>query len=512
MKKNDLIELTIEDMGTNGEGIGKAGTFPFFIKDAVIGDRIVARILKLKKQYGFARVEEILEPSAKRVAPLCENARRCGGCQIQELEYEEQVAWKKNKVSNQLIRIGGFSPELIEDIMEDAIASQRPFRYRNKMVVPFGTDKDGKTVAGFYAGRTHHIIPCTDCLLGAEVNAQILSCVLKHMQTYGIRPYDETTGKGLVRHLLTRIGEETGQIMVCLILNGNALPQEEVLVKALSKIDGIASIMINVNTENTNVILGSETRVLWGQDHITDILCGIRFEISPLSFYQVNHDQAQKLYERALDYAQLTGSETVWDLYCGIGTITLALSKQAGSVYGVEIVPRAIEDAKLNAKINDITNAHFYVGKAEDVFAEKMEESGGALKPDVVVVDPPRKGCDEKLLQTMLQMAPDRIVYVSCDSATLARDLKILCESAYELKKVTVVDQFSQSSHVETVCLLSKLHEAKHHVNVTVDMDEMDLTKAESKATYKEIEEYVMERTGLHVTNLNIAQVKAKHG
>ncbi len=457
MKKNDLIEVTIEDLGTNGEGIGKTGTFPLFVKDAVIGDKVLARLTKVKKNYAFARTEKILEPSPYRVDPPCPISRQCGGCQIQPLSYEKQLEWKNRKVKGHLQRLGGFSAELIEQITEEALASEKPFRYRNKMAIPFGRDKDGKLVAGFYAGRTHQIIPIRDCMLGQEINADILKIVLQHMERYGIEPYDEKSGKGLLRHLLTRIGEKSGQIMVCLILNGEELPFADELVAKLSEIKGMHSIMININRENTNVILGKRTAVLWGSDHIKDKLCDIEFSISPLSFYQVNPLQAERLYQKALDYADLHGEEIVWDLYCGIGTISLCLAKKAKKVYGVEIVERAIADARKNAADNQIGNAEFYVGAAEDVFTEAMETKGEEARPDVIVVDPPRKGCDQKLLDTMLRMQPDRIVYVSCDSATMARDLKILCaDGSYQLKKACCVDQFSQSVHTEAVCLLSR--------------------------------------------------------
>jgi 23S rRNA (uracil1939-C5)-methyltransferase len=457
MKKNDLIEVTIEDLGVNGEGIGKVGTFPVFVKDAVIGDKVLAGLTKVKKNYAFARTAEILEPSPYRVTPACPVSRACGGCQIQPLSYEKQVEWKNNKVKGHLQRLGGFEKGLVEQIMEEPIASPKPFRYRNKMAVPFGKDKNGKIVAGFYAGRTHQIIPVRDCMLGQEVNGQILDIIIAHMEAYKIQPYDETKGTGLLRHALIRIGEKSGQIMVCLIINGEQMPFAEELVEKLTKIQGMSSIMININQENTNVILGKKTAVLWGSDRIKDTLCDIEFSISPLSFYQVNPLQAEKLYEKAIDYANLHGEEIVWDLYCGIGTISLCLAKKTKKVFGVEIVERAIEDARKNAAENGIENAEFYVGAAEDVFTDIMNSRGEEVRPDVVVVDPPRKGCDQKLLTTMLQMAPKRIVYVSCDTATMARDLKILCaDGAYQLVKGCAVDQFSQTVHVEGVVVLEK--------------------------------------------------------
>lgn len=531
MKKNDSIELKIEDMGVDGEGIGKYEGMTFFVKDAVIGDTIRAGITKLKKNYGYARVQEILEPSPYRVQPECPLYARCGGCQIQAMDYRQQLCYKQKKVRGNLIRIGGFAPELIDSVMEEIVGMEQPYRYRNKAQFPIGADRDGMPVAGFYAARTHSIIPVEDCKLGVTQNEQILGTVLSYMRENGVRPYDETTGKGLVRHVLIRYGFTSKELMVCLVINGETLPQEKKLVDALCKIEGMTSISVNINRKNTNVILGEETRTVWGSDYITDQIhlrdcdhdfaltdTAIAYHISPQSFYQVNPVQTEKLYSLALSYAGLTGRETVWDLYCGIGTISLFLAQKAGKVYGVEIVPQAIEDAKSNAALNGITNASFFVGKAEAVLPEFYEKESrkpdaDMLHPDVIVVDPPRKGCDEKCLETMLRMKPERIVYVSCDPATLARDLKILCEGGYELRKVRPVDQFGHTTHVETVCLLSKLHEAKHHVNVRLDMDELDITSAESKATYEEIKSYVAEHNeGMKVSNLYIAQVKAKYG
>lgn len=472
MKKNDSIELKIEDMGVDGEGIGKYEGMTFFVKDAVIGDTIRAGITKLKKNYGYARVQEILEPSPYRVQPECPLYARCGGCQIQAMDYRQQLCYKQKKVRGNLIRIGGFAPELIDSVMEEIVGMEQPYRYRNKAQFPIGADRDGMPVAGFYAARTHSIIPVEDCKLGVTQNEQILGTVLSYMRENGVRPYDETTGKGLVRHVLIRYGFTSKELMVCLVINGETLPQEKKLVDALCKIEGMTSISVNINRKNTNVILGEETRTVWGSDYITDQIhlrdcdngfaltdTAITYHISPQSFYQVNPVQTEKLYSLALSYAGLTGKETVWDLYCGIGTISLFLAQKAGKVYGVEIVPQAIEDARSNAALNGITNASFFVGKAEEILPEFYEKESrkpdtDMLHPDVIVVDPPRKGCDEKCLETMLRMKPERIVYVSCDPATLARDLKILCGGGYELRKVRPVDQFGHTTHVESVVLM----------------------------------------------------------
>ena len=465
-KKNDILTVDIEDMGHDGEGIGKAEGYTLFVKDAVIGDRAEVKIMKTKKHYGYARLLKVLRPSPDRTEPRCPVARACGGCQLQFLSYEKQLEFKKKKVLGNLQRIGGFM-----DIEADrVIGMEEPWRYRNKAQFPVGRNKEGEIVTGFYAGRTHSIVPTRDCLLGVKVNEEILNRILAYMENSHAEPYDETTGTGLIRHILLRYGFQTGEIMVCLIINGTRIPAQDALVEALKEIPGMTSISLNVNTKRNNVILGEQVIPLWGKEYITDHIGAIRYQISPLSFYQVNPVQTEKLYGTALEYAGLTGKETVWDLYCGIGTISLFLAQKAKQVYGVEIVPPAIEDARRNARLNGITNAEFFVGKAEEVLPEKYEKEG--IYADVIVVDPPRKGCDEAVLDTMLKMKPEKIVYVSCDSATLARDLKVLCREKYRLEKVAVCDMFPQGVHVETVALLSKLKTDKH-IEVELEMDEL---------------------------------------
>lgn len=472
MKKNDIVTVEIEDIGIDGEGIGKAEGMTLFIKDALPGDVVKASVMKLKKTYGYARLLEIQTPSPNRVQPKCPISRKCGGCQIQALAYEEQLHFKQKKIRNNLIRIGGFGEKQVDTWMQQpVIGMENPFHYRNKAQFPIGTDKEGNPIAGFYAGRTHSIIPVEDCYLGVKENRKILDILLDFMKEKRISAYDEKTGKGLVRHVLIRYGFTTGEIMVCLVINGRKLPFSEVLVERLSVLSGMTSISLNINMRQTNVILGEKVETLWGKAYITDYIGDIRYQISPLSFFQVNPMQTAKLYQTALSYAGLTGEETVWDLYCGIGTISLFLARRAKRVYGVEIVPQAIADAKENAKLNGITNAEFFVGKAEEVLPEfyeqksaELESAGGAsaamdkamLHPDVIVVDPPRKGCEESLLKTMAEMAPERIVYVSCDSATLARDLKYLCGKGYEVERVRGVDQFCQTVHTECVVLIQK--------------------------------------------------------
>ena len=518
MKKNDVLTIRIEDMGVDGEGIGKVDNIPLFVKDALIGDVVSVKIMKMKKNYGYARLLEILEPSKDRVTPPCEFHRSCGGCQIQALSYEKQLEFKQRKIRNNLKRIGGFSEEMLEQVMEPIIGMDEPYHYRNKAQFPVGRDREGRTVTGFYAGRTHTIIPNRNCLLGMPMNEKILETVLSFMEKYQIEPYDEKTNRGVVRHVLTRYGHTTKEWMVCLVINRTKLPHADALVEELVKLEGMTSISININQKNTNVILGEKVETLWGSPYITDYIHlrtgadwqvegdGIAYRISPQSFYQVNPIQTEKLYSTALAYAGLTGEESVWDLYCGIGTISLFLAQRAKQVYGVEIVPQAIADAKENAKLNGIMNAEFFVGKAEEVlpeFYERMRRGNSGiwdaevsdmdaakdvqmLTPDVIVVDPPRKGCDTKCLETIVQMFPKRVVYVSCDSATLARDLKFLCENGYEVKRVRGCDMFGQTVSVEAVVLLSQLKQKPDdYINVTIELDDMDITSAETKASHR---------------------------
>ena len=517
-RKNDIVTLKIEDCGIDGEGIGKADGFTVFVKDAVIGDTVRAKIMKAKKNYGYGRLEEIITPSPDRVEPKCQFARQCGGCQLQALSYEKQLEFKTSKVRGHLERIGGFT-----DIpMEKILGMEQPFHYRNKAQFPVGKSKDGRIITGFYAGRTHSIIENRDCALGVTQNKEVLDRVIAHMEKFNIQPYDENTGKGLVRHVLIRYGFFTDEMMVCLIINGEKLPGEEALVKSLCQIPETVSVMVNVNKKRNNVILGEKVRLLWGQPYITDKIGEISYQISPLSFFQVNPYQTGRLYGKALEYAQLSGNETVWDLYCGIGTISLFLAQQAKMVRGVEIIPAAIENAKENARLNGFDNTEFFVGKAEEVLPEQFARTGE--RADVIVVDPPRKGCDETLLSTIIEMQPDRVVYVSCDSATLARDLKYLCERGYELKKVCPVDMFPNTVSVETVVLLSH-KKPDGHINVKVEFGEgegkvpldniakrAESYKPKERVTYKMIKEYIEAKYGFKVHTAYIAEVKRDLG
>lgn len=510
MEKNQEFIVTIEDMNEDGAGVGKVDGYIWFVKDAVIGDVVRAKAMKMKKSYGFARLMEVLEPSASRVIPSCPVARQCGGCQLQAMSYEEQLKFKERKVMNNLIRIGKFAEDEIH--MLPIMGMEEPWRYRNKAQFPFGKDKDGNVIAGFYAGRTHAIVEAEDCLLGVEENREILDIVKRFMKEMKIEPYDELSHKGLVRHVLIRKGFKTGEIMVCLVINGNKLPGKERLVEMLTGVDGIkgmTSISYSVNQEKTNVIMGKEIVNLYGPGYITDYIGNVKYQISPLSFYQVNPVQTERLYGTALEYAGLTGNEIVWDLYCGIGTISLFLAQKAKKVYGVEIVPQAIEDARRNAEINGIHNAEFFVGKAEEVLPERFEKNH--VHADVIVVDPPRKGCDAVCLDTILKMRPERVVYVSCDSATLARDLRYLADGGYVVERGRCCDMFPGTVHCETVVLLSQ-QKPDDTIEIDLDLDELDATTAETKATYEEIKAYVWDKHHLKVSSLYISQIKRKCG
>lgn len=505
VEKNQLVTVKIEDMTDKGEGIGKVNGYTLFLKDTVMGDVVEARVMKTKKTYGYARLLRVLEPSPDRREPRCPVAGPCGGCQLQSMTYEAQLRFKERKVREHLIRLGGQENPPVRP----TLGMEDPWEYRNKAQFPVGRGRDGQVIAGFYGARSHRIVETERCFLGGPVQQEILEIVKGWMEAFHIAPYEEETGKGLVRHVLIRESETTGQRMVCLVINGKRLPAAEALTERLRQVPGMDSISYNINRERTNVILGRELVSLWGPLYIEDMIGENRYRISPLAFYQVNKRQTEVLYRTALACAGLTGGETVWDLYCGTGTISLFLARQARQVYGVEIVPEAVANARENARLNGISNAEFFVGKAEEVLPEQYR--AGKAAADVIVVDPPRKGCDGKLLSTILDMAPEKVVYVSCDSATLARDVKVLTEGGYRLETAQPVDMFPWTVGVETVVLLSKLKTEKH-IDVELDMDELDLTAAEKKATYEEIKDYVLEHSGLKVSSLYIAQVKQKCG
>lgn len=452
IQKNDELTIDIHDIGSQGEGIGRYEGYTLFVNNATIGDKVKIKVTKAKKNYGYGRIIEILDPSPYRVEPICKIADKCGGCSLQHLDYEKQLDYKQNKVISCLERIGKFDTSRIE--LEPIIGMEEPYYYRNKVQLPIGLDKEGHVVMGFYARRTHSIIDMDECYIQSEINNDIFDLVRTFIKDNNISIYDEKDHEGLVRHIVTRVGFTTGEIMVCLVINGKKLPHSEKLVKELVKVPGMTSIALNFNLDNTNVIMGEEGQTIWGQDHIIDYIGNVKYQISPTSFYQVNPIQTKIIYEKALEYAGLNGSEVVWDLYCGIGTISLFMAQKAKMVYGVEIVEDAILDARRNAQINNIENTQFFVGPAEELLPMKYKEEN--IYADIIVVDPPRKGCEESLLNTIVDMSPKKVVYVSCDPATLSRDLNYLAGKGYELKKIQPVDQFPHTAHVEAVALLVK--------------------------------------------------------
>ena len=542
-QKNDLIMLEITDLTEEGQGVGKKDGLVFFVKDSVMGDRVEARILKVKKNYAYAKVEKLLEASPYRITPLCPVAGKCGGCQLQHLSYEKELSWKEDRIAQSLIRIAGLSPEEVESKKEGILGGVLS-RYRNKAQYPVQSRReirsggatsvsdwkvDGKWSGknkieakekssdlsmGFYGFHSHRIIETKDCLINSAENPLILNCIKDWAREYKISGYEEETGKGLLRHIFLRKGFSTGEILLCLVLNGKSLPhgkelwekleglslrveegdlqrgedvscgmdaqsQEDVYCGKNGTVQGsIVGLCVNINEGSGNAILGRETLCLYGKDSIEDKIGELSFSISVPSFYQVNPVQTEKIYGKALEYAALTGEETVWDCYCGIGTISLFLAQKAKQVYGLEIVPEAIENAKKNAEKNGLQNAEFFVGAAEEVLPKWVEEQKRELSAkgadcgigdmvDVVSLDPPRKGCDEACLSAVLELSPKRIVYVSCDPGSLARDIKYLGEGGYVLEKWVGIDNFPRTGHVETVALLSKIDVDKH-INVEI--------------------------------------------
>ena len=528
LQKNDLIRLEITDLTEEGQGVGKKDGLVFFVKDSVMGDLVEARILKVKKNYAYTKVEKLLEASPYRITPLCPVAGKCGGCQLQHLSYEKELAWKEDRIAQSMIRIAGLSPEEVESKKEGILGGVLS-RYRNKAQYPVQNGNSISAVTedssclklGFYGFHSHRIIETEDCLINSAENPLILNCIKDWAREYKISGYEEETGKGLLRHIFLRKGFSTGEILLCLVLNGKSLPHGKELWEKLeglslsadevglqrgedvscgmdveSKADGysgiasgsgvnrhcgmdvqseedvycgkngtvqgrIVGLCVNINEGRDNAILGRETRCLYGKDSIEDKIGELSFSISVPSFYQVNPAQTEKIYGKALEYATLTGEETVWDCYCGIGTISLFLAQKAKQVYGLEIVPEAIENAKKNAEKNGLHNTEFYVGAAEEVLPKWVEEQKREGKDvgnlvDVVSLDPPRKGCDEACLSAVLELSPKRIVYVSCDPGSLARDIKYLREGGYELEKWVGIDNFPRTGHVETVALLQK--------------------------------------------------------
>lgn len=451
LSKNDIINLTITSTSADGSGVGKTQDgMAVFVPLSAVGDELEVRILKAKKTYAFGKIERIVTPSSVRIEPDCPVFSKCGGCVWRHISYDEECRIKHQKVVDAVTRIGGIKDAVFAPIIKnDNIA-----RYRNKAQFPIGTDKYGKVLIGFYAFHSHRIIDCDDCLLQPEIFSKVISVTRSFIEQSDNDIYDEKTGRGRLRHLYIRMGEVTKELMVCYVVNGNGLKQEDILIKMLREnLPALTSVIINTNRNDTNVILGEKNRTAFGRDYITDELCGLKFKISPFSFWQVNRSQAEKLYNKTKEYANLKSDEILLDLYCGTGTIGLTMAKECKTLVGVEIISDAINDAKENAEINSIKNARFICGDASSA-AEQLKNEG--LKPDAVILDPPRKGCGEELVKTIFEMSPSRVVYVSCDPATLARDLKYFEDYNYSVKEITPCDMFSRTAHVESVCLIEK--------------------------------------------------------
>ena len=499
LEKGSVYTAVIDGYSSEGLGIARVNGAVVFVPHAVREEEIDLRITKVMKTSCTGEIVKIHNPSPERMEPECPYAGKCGGCAYRHLTYPEELWAKRQRVQDALTRIGG-----LDLTVEEILGAKNPEHYRNKSQYPVGADGS----IGFFQARTHKVVPIRRCLIQTEAADRTAQAVGEWMRRYKISAYDETTGKGLVRHVCVRVNRK-GESLCCVVVNGNKVPREpELAAYVTAAVPHTVGVLLNSNTRRGNVVLGDKYRTLFGRNYLMDTLCGLEFKLSMPSFYQVNRDQAEVLYGKALKFAGLTGNETVLDLYCGIGTITLCLAKAAKRVIGAEIVPPAIRDAKENALRNHIENAEFFCGDAADI-AAKLESDG--LRPDVVTVDPPRKGLAPEVIASVAAMGPEKVVYVSCDPATLGRDVKIFREFGYEAKRAAAVDMFPGTAHVETICLLSKLN-AKQHIEINLDMDELDLTDAEKKATYQEIKDYVLEHSGLKVSSLYIAQVKQKCG
>ena len=504
LAKNQCFEMTCDAFGQDAQGVCRHEGMAVFVPGLLPGERALVRIVKPEKRYAFGRVEKLLEKSPSRAEPFCPIYKRCGGCVCQNMTYEASLAFKRQQVQDLLQRVGGLSIEV-----PPVWGMAHPFGYRNKGAYPVA-QTDGAPACGFFAPRSHDLVPLPEngCAIQGEDSAKATQAVLNWMRENSVPAYDEQTGRGLVRHIMTR-STTSGELMVVVVVTRADIPKASRLIELLrAAVPGLCSVCLSVNSRRTNVILGTDIRVLWGKAAMEDTLCGLRFSVSPLSFFQVNPQQTERLYGLALEYAGLTGAETVVDAYCGAGTISLLLAQKAKKVIGIEIVPEAIQNANENAARNGIANAEFHVGATEELLP-KLVENG--LRPDVIVLDPPRKGCDPAVLQAIIAAAPKRVVYVSCGAPTLARDAKLLTEGGYAAEKVQCVDMFCWTGAVETVMVLSKL-QAKQHIEIDLSMDELNLTSTEKKATYQKIRDYVLAHSGLKVSSLYIAQVKQRCG
>ncbi len=477
IKKNDEIRLKITTLTSQGSGLGRYGEMAVFVEGSAVGDDLLVHIIKVKKNYAVGIIKKIYKSSPDRIEPDCVAFGKCGGCSYRHISYEAEKREKQQSVTDALNRIGGI------DIKAEKIYTiENPCRYRNKAQIPVGLDKDGNLITGFYSKRSHRIIPCDDCLLQMPDFRDIVIAIRRYILENPVSVYSEETGKGLVRHIYLRQGRKTGQIMVCLVINGDTLPKKEKLIEnLLSANENIKSIVLNINKEDTNVVLGEKCITLWGEDYIEDELCSLTFRISPLSFYQVNPEGTEILYGKAKEYAGLKGNEVLLDLYCGTGTIGLTMAKDCKELIGVEIIPQAIENAKKNAALNGITNARFICDDASGAAKTLFEEG---IRPDVIILDPPRKGCSADVIDTVVNMAPERVVYVSCDPATLSRDCKIFESKGYKVTELCAVDMFPRTVHTESVVQLVRKN-PDTHIDFEISLDEFDLTVAESKATYQ---------------------------
>ncbi len=501
-RKNEIIELNITSLTSDGDGVGRAGEMVFFVPNTAVGDTIRAKVLKVKKNVGFARVEEIVTPSPDRIEADCPVSFSCGGCVYRHISYEAECRAKRQKVIDAVTRIGKLDGELVRDI----IPSKNIDGYRNKAMIPVGRNCDGEVVMGYYARHSHHIMHCLRCQLSPLIFNDIIEDVYAFLRHRPALVYTPQNRCG-IRHIYLRYAETTGDVMFCIVAGSRHFDGEDVLYHSIEeKYQQVKSIIVNVNAEDTNVILGKHSHTVYGEGFITDTLCGLRFEIAPEAFYQINRTQAETLYAKAKEYAHLSGSETLIDLYCGAGTIGLSMADKCKELIGVEIIPEAIENAKRNAQQNGVHNARFFCGDATAA-AAKLRLEGVA--PDVIVVDPPRKGLTPELIDTIVQMSPDRVVYVSCDPATMARDLKLFTEQNYSVKEITPVDMFPRTSHVESVVLLGWKNVKDY---TYTDYKPPVKPTVKGKATYQQIISYVQDHFNLKVSNLDIAQTKDKCG
>ena len=499
LEKNRIYRAHIDGYSSEGLGIARIDGQVVFVHGAVRGETCDVLVMKVLKNAAFGKIAALVEPSPARRQPDCPYYGRCGGCDFRHMSYDEELWAKRARVQDALTRIGG-----AEVTVEEILGAEQPLHYRNKSIYPISPAGE----VGFYRARSHQVVHVEHCLIQKPEADALAQAVRDYIARFQVEPYNEATGRGLLRHLYVRTSCR-GESLACLLVNGSRLPHEQELVDMLrAAAPGVCGVVLGENTRRGNAILGDRYRTLWGRDYLTDTLCGLELRLSVPSFYQVNHDQAQRLYEKALEYAGLTGRELAVDLYCGAGTITQVLARRARHVIGGEIVPEAIRDAEDSARRNGVENVEFLCGDASRLAAELRQRG---LRPDVICVDPPRKGLAPDVVEAAASMTPGRIVYVSCDPATLARDVARFAPLGYCPVRACAVDLFPGTAHVETVCLLSKL-QSKEHIEIEVKMDELDLTSAESKATYEEIREYVLEHTGLKVSHLYIAQVKQKYG